>query len=86
MEDIEQRLKAVETNTNQILSLMKSNPEFKTKGIIEQLNDVKWDVDVLKKKETIFHTRTATYAGVATTAVLVIVWIGDKIIKLLLNK
>lgn len=85
MDDIETRLKAVEKNTAKILSLLKSNPEFATKGVIEQLNDVKYDVELLKKKETIFHTRVVTYAGVATTTVLIVVWIGDKIIKLFYN-
>ena len=86
MEDIERRLKTVEADLKEIISLLKSNPEYNRKGIPQQLQEMKIDVDALIMKEKIFHTKVITYAGVAATTVLVIEWIGDKIIDLLTGK
>ena len=86
MEDIDTRLKAVEADTKEILTLLKSNPDFNKKGYIEKVIDLRKDVNILIKKEEIFHTKVVTITGITMAIVGFIIWIADKIINLLTNK
>lgn len=83
MSNIEQRLKTVEDNTSEILHILKSNPDFNKKGLVEEVGDLRKEVNTLVLKEKLFNTKLMTYISVFTFFAGAILWIGDKIFGLI---
>ena len=74
------RLDAIEKTLDQVLMIINSNHNTNQKGLAENVNDLRDDVNELKVWKTMINTKIVSYSTVVVVVVGIIAWIGDKLI------
>lgn len=86
IERLENKIEGLDTQLKEVLTLLKSNPDYNKKGYIEKVSDLRKDVNILITKEKVRHAKVVTISAITMTLVAAIIWIADKIINFLMNK
>jgi uncharacterized YccA/Bax inhibitor family protein len=77
MSDIEKRLQSVEEDTKQILSILKSNSDYNTKGLFEQVSDNTHAIRELQIKDKVRAGQLLVLAFIGGAIASFIAWIVD---------
>ena len=77
MNDVEKRLQSVEEDTKQILSILKSNSDYNTKGLFEQVNDNTNAIREIQIKDKVRTGQFLALAFLGGAIASFIAWIMD---------
>lgn len=77
MNDVEKRLQSVEEDTKQILSILKSNSDYNTKGLFEQVNDNTNAIREIQIKDKVRTGQFLVLAFLGGVIANFIAWIMD---------
>ena len=77
MNDVEKRLQSVEEDTKQILSILKSNSDYNTKGLFEQVNDNTNAIREIQIKDKVRTGQFLILAFLGGAIASFIAWIMD---------